>query len=175
MCSWGVSVYSEGAKKEIITFNDCPASCRCISPVILCGPLGHSGCHGSLGSPWWKLSFFLSQAASSCGLSKTPGVLLRWCWLFFPFVVLLRACFTPCLCDGRDLTKFILSFSWWLFYIHSVHLQLCGKLDPFVENLIFTSHSANAKVSPFFSLPLVKSVFSTMWDLQVGLLVYCYL
>lgn len=61
-----------------------------------------------------------------------------------------RACLTPCLCDEQDLTKFMLSFSWWLFYILSVHLQLCGKLDPFVENPISTSRAANAKVSPFF-------------------------
>lgn len=150
----GVSVCSEGAEKEIMTFYDYPASCWCIYPVIPRGPLGHSGCHGPLGSPCLEgaseLSFFLSQAASLCGLSKTPGVLLRWCWLFLPSLVLLRACLTPCLCDEQDLTKFMLSFSWWLFYILSVHLQLCGKLDPFVENPISTSRAANAKVSPFF-------------------------
>lgn len=64
---------------------------------------------------------------------------------------MLRASLIPCLCDGQDLAKFILSFSWWLFYIHSVHLQLCGNLEPFVENPISTSQAVNAKVSPLFS------------------------
>lgn len=92
----------------------------------------------------------ISQAASLYGLSKSPGVLPRWCWLFLPSLVLLRACLTPCLCDEQDLSKFILSFSRWLFYMCYVHLQLCGKLDPFAENPISMSHVANAK-SPLFS------------------------
>lgn len=55
VCLWRVvSVCSEGDEKEIMTFYDYPASCQCIYPIIPCGPLGHSGCHGSLGSPCWK-------------------------------------------------------------------------------------------------------------------------
>lgn len=54
VCLWRVSVCSEGDEKEIMTFYDYPASRQCIYPIIPRGPLGHSGCHGSLGSPCWK-------------------------------------------------------------------------------------------------------------------------
>lgn len=156
VCLWRVPVCSEGAEKEIITFNDYPASCRCICLTIPYSPLGHSGCHGPLGITVLEgaseLSFFLTLWSFQSPWS-TAEVMLAF---FYPPLVLLRACVTPCLCDGQDLTKFLFSFSWWLFYISTLyplgsHLQLCGNLDPFVENPISTSRAANASL-PFFLL-----------------------
>lgn len=40
MCLWRVSVCSEGAEKDIIPFNDCPASHGCIYPTVPPGSLG---------------------------------------------------------------------------------------------------------------------------------------
>lgn len=101
----------------------------------------------------------LLPGTSSCVFSKTLGVLLRGCWLFLPSLALLRARWTPCLCEGQDLTNFILLVA----VLYPLSSLAEGVWTPLLK-IPSPESCSKCQSLPFFHLLLVQPVFTTVGE-----------